>query len=545
MMKRNWKRFLSAVLVLCLCASLAPAAFADNNVLGLPIEAITLTTTAQEQRNGSYSVTYTAKLSKGVGETYAQIVAVNKEDADKLKSLRFTCTLSDDLIKQMGNSTLSKDDFTFDGGDIFTFISASKGDNGITIQYKLNTDTVDDWKTAGTEAVHNAIMTSLTMTATRTVTAAQMNAALSGNSSITSTAKVELSAVKDNTVTDIPYFSGKQTAVAAQGTATMTIRYYSSGSGGGGSSSSGTTTTYPVEVSEQENGTVEVNYEKAGSGTTVTVNATPEDSYRVSRVEVIGADGTRVPVTANADGTCTFVMPEGEVEVVVTYAALAASPEESGVAAVLDTTDHGIYMVGYDNGLFGPDDNVTRAQVAQIFYCLLREKDIASSSVFTDVSEDAWYTEAVNVLAALGAVSGVDDGIFEPDRAITRAEFTAIAVRFAKGFAELEDTGVSFQDVPETSWAYPYISTAAAYGWVTGVGNDLFAPNDRITRAQAATIVNRMTGRLGDLSTVRDHQIVEFDDVSETHWAWYDIVEATTGHDYGMNADRTWEIWVK
>lgn len=121
----------------------------------------------------------------------------------------------------------------------------------------------------------------------------------------------------------------------------------------------------------------------------------------------------------------------------------------------------------------------------------------------------------------------------------TRAEFATIAVRFANKSAE---NPVTFVDVPENYWAYPYISTAAAYGWVRGMGNHMFEPGSKITRAQAAVIVNYMTGRLADRPAIDAGVGRRFPDVIPGHWAWYDIVEATTTHGYSKsNGMETWK----
>ncbi len=528
MMKRKWSRLLSAFLALCLCMALMPAAnAARTNEAGLPIEDITLTSVAQGRSSG-YTVTYTAALAQGVGDTYAKIVAVKKEDPEKLKTLRFTCTLTDSLIAQMTDGTLTQDQFTFDGQNIFTFIGAKKSGNAITIEYKLNETAVNGWCTATAKAVHDAVMTAITMTANRTVTAAQLSSAQSGGA-ISSTAKIDLSVIGDGNIPGLE----QKTATVAQGTANMTIiPYSSSGSGSSGDNK------YPVNTDEETHGSVDANYDKAGEGTRVTITIKPDKGYRLGSLVVTDKNGNRIPITAQDDGTYTFIMPASEVDVEATFALVIASPEDTGVADWLNVKDHVAYMVGYDDGNFGPNDNVTRAQVAQMFYRLLKDQNVPITASFKDVPTDAWYATAVNTLASLGIVAGVGNGNYEPNRAITRAEFCAIAARFTKTLAE---SPVAFEDVPETYWAYQYIATAAAYGWVSGIGNDLFAPYDKITRAQAATIVNHMTGRLADQVAIDRGEGTRFPDVAQTYWAWYDIVEATTTHDYSKS-DMT-ETW--
>ena len=216
-----------------------------------------------------------------------------------------------------------------------------------------------------------------------------------------------------------------------------------------------------------------------------------------------------------------------------------ADPTVTGVVDYLNTDSHSPFMVGDDKGNFRPNANITRGEVAQIFYALLKDKNVTITASFDDVESGIWYETAVNTLASMGIVSGIGDGKFEPDRPITRAEFAAIAAKFAKK----SYAGVKFDDVAEDHWAYPGICTAASYGWVTGIGDNKFGPTQKITRAEVATIVNHMLGRLGDWDAIDNGECRWFPDVTKSHWAWYEIGEATTDHDYKFNSKRTEETW--
>ena len=196
-------------------------------------------------------------------------------------------------------------------------------------------------------------------------------------------------------------------------------------------------------------------------------------------------------------------------------------------------------MTGYGNGLFGPEDKVTRAQVAQIFYRLLKDNNVKITVNFTDVPDDAWYATAVNTLGSLGIVGGIGDGRFDPDRPITRAEFCVIATRFAKVVSTVENP---FSDINAQDWYYTAVTTAASYDWVTGMGDGTFRPYDVITRAQAATIINRMLGAAADRAFVDKYVPNPYKDVSTTHWAYYQIIEASVAHDHGYDAEGV-EIW--
>lgn len=215
--------------------------------------------------------------------------------------------------------------------------------------------------------------------------------------------------------------------------------------------------------------------------------------------------------------------------------------EKIGTSDLLNTRDHMAYLSGYDTGLFGPDNNMTRAEAAQMFYGLLLNKDVPITVSFADVSEDAWYAQAVNALASLGIVTGVGDGKFDPQRAITRAEFTVIAMNFTKGSMSGENI---FSDVTVDDWFYDKVVGSVQYGWITGYVDGTFRPNNTITRAEVTTITNRMLGRSADQSFVDRHgeELKSFLDVAEPHWAYYQIMEATNSHDYTKaNGNEIWK----
>ena len=206
-----------------------------------------------------------------------------------------------------------------------------------------------------------------------------------------------------------------------------------------------------------------------------------------------------------------------------------ADPGDTGVSDLLNTEDHIQYLFGYPDGTFGPENNMTRAEVAQMFYNLLLDQDVEITKTFDDVPANAWYTKAVNTLASLDIISGVGDNKFEPERSITRAEFTAMAMKFAVGGEEGENI---FSDVDEDDWFYDAVVNSIQYGWIHGYGDGTFRPNNPITRAEVTAIVNNMLGRAADEDFVDEHaeELTQFSDI-EKHWAYYHIVEATNDHD--------------
>ena len=260
-------------------------------------------------------------------------------------------------------------------------------------------------------------------------------------------------------------------------------------------------------------------------------------------------EGTRYEVIIETADGYTYVIDgeEGvihtgmnEAEFTATRTVPVADPSVTGVSRWLNTTDHIAYLTGYPGGAFGPDNNMTRAEVAQMFYALLNNKNVTITKTFPDVPADAWYATAVNTLASLGMVSGDENGNYRPDAPITRAEFCVIALAFAY---EPENAVCYFGDVSRSDWFYTYVAQAASYGWIGGYTNGNFGPNDRITRAQVTTIVNNMLGRAADRDYVIDHQaaLVQFTDLTRAHWGYFQIMEATNAHDYTKsNGTENW-----
>ena len=208
-----------------------------------------------------------------------------------------------------------------------------------------------------------------------------------------------------------------------------------------------------------------------------------------------------------------------------------ADPDDTGVSDWLNTKDHLAYLAGYPGGIFGPDQNMTRAEAAQMFYNLLLEKDVEITVEFEDVPADAWYAKPVNTLASLGILSGVGNGRFDPERSITRAEFTVIAMKFAN----TSGGGVNiFSDVNEDDWFYSAVVDSTQYGWINGYPDGTFRPEATISRAEVTVIVNHMLGRAADRPYVIAHEkeLNTFGDVNRGHWGYFHIAEATNAHEY-------------
>ena len=209
------------------------------------------------------------------------------------------------------------------------------------------------------------------------------------------------------------------------------------------------------------------------------------------------------------------------------------------------TGEHIAYIKGYTDGLVRPMNDITRSEAAAIFYRLLPEEDRAdykdSVVIFPDVPKDAWYADAVATLTSLGIITGLPDGTFRPEGKITRAEFAAIAARFDSSNVEPADI---FDDV-SGHWAEPYITKAAALGWVQGDGSGAYRPDDPMTRAETVTLVNNVFERNTEPDGMLPDMIT-FPDCEEGKWYYNDIQEAANGHAYELEDDSdTTEEWTE
>ena len=212
---------------------------------------------------------------------------------------------------------------------------------------------------------------------------------------------------------------------------------------------------------------------------------------------------------------------------------------------------HGTYILGYTDGTFGPSRSMTRAEAAAIFARLLAEKNgdtisTAANTRFTDIPAHAWYSGYAKYLNNNGVTYGKSKTIFAPDDAITRAEFTTLAVRFfdvyGDGDAEIMEQYKDFNDVSDGYWAATYIKAAAKHGWINGYGDGSFRADDEINRAEVVTIVNRLLGREADEVYIADNlrKLNTFPDVSRKHWAYYAVMEAANAHTAVLGENESW-----
>ena len=218
---------------------------------------------------------------------------------------------------------------------------------------------------------------------------------------------------------------------------------------------------------------------------------------------------------------------------------------------VLEKGDHFAYIIGYKDGYVRPNRNISRAEVATIFFRLLtddaREKYWSSTNNYSDVKDTDWCNNAISTLSNMGILKGYEDGTFHPNAPVTRAEFAVIAARFSDGAA---DDYATFSDVPNDYWASKEIAKAAKLGWIKGYTDGTFRPTNNITRAEVMTLVNRVLERGVDEEGLMEDAI-QWADNKPGDWYYYDVQEATNSHEYVRTdkpidgQDISYEEWIK
>ena len=219
---------------------------------------------------------------------------------------------------------------------------------------------------------------------------------------------------------------------------------------------------------------------------------------------------------------------------------------EDDDALGLNTTDHFAYIVGYGNGEVRPQNNITRAEVATIFFRLLtddvRDENLTKTNRYSDVAATSWYNTAVSTLSSMGIITGYPDGTFRPNAAITRAEFAAIAARFDN---DGDKTAAKFSDIAN-HWAKDEISIAYNNGWINGYPDGTFGPQRDITRAETMTLVNRVLNRQPETEDdLLPNMTVWTDNANPKAWYYLAVQEATNSHYYEFKTNSQYEKWTE
>ena len=262
-------------------------------------------------------------------------------------------------------------------------------------------------------------------------------------------------------------------------------------SSGGGSSSPSYSVTTPGKT---ENGTVTVSPRSAEKGDTVTITAKPDSGYQLDDLTVIDKNGNKLKLTDKGNGKYTFTMPASKVEIKATFVKEVETSPFSDVStsayyyeAVKWAQEKGI-TGGIGNGLFGPNQPCTRAQIVTFLWRAAGSPEPKSMSSFSDVSADSYYAKAVAWAVENGITTGTGDGKFSPDATCTRAQSVTFLFR---AIGKLVDSKAEFSDVLTDSYYANAVAWAVENGVTNGIGDGLFGPDNSCTRAQIVTFLFR------------------------------------------------------
>ena len=349
--------------------------------------------------------------------------------------------------------------------------------------------------------------------------------------------------VKDMSVT----VTDKNSKTAAQSTnASGKITVPVKTSSGGGSSSGGSSgggggsavSTVNVKVTDKDGKSVSVTKSTSTNGITLTLpNGIILDGSNYYTITVTDSKGS-----AKTDYSVTLKDKSGNT---------ASGITDANGQLILPAAEHKAYIVGYDDGEFKPENNMTRAEAAAIFARNIAERkdeNISNTkSSFTDVKTNLWYNQYISYLEKYKIIDGYSDGTFKPDEQITRAEFVTMCMRFYDMFEDITASNKNiFNDVPKSHWASSYIYNAIAMDWIKGYADGTFKPDSNITRAEVVAIINRVTDREADTEYINKNisSLNRFSDLTDKgYWAWEDIIEAANTHMAVRSSDG--EAWLK
>ena len=261
---------------------------------------------------------------------------------------------------------------------------------------------------------------------------------------------------------------------------------------------------YDVTLADTDNGSITATHKRASKNSTVSITATPDEGYVVDAVTVTEKDGDKVEVTKKDDNKYTFKMPASDVTVKATFKATQTEPEQPSGLPFTDVAKDAWYFPAveyvFNNGLmngttattFAPNVNLNRAMMAAVLYNMEGKPACDKSGLFSDVENGKWYTDAINWAASNNIVSGMPDGTYAPNQALTREQMASILYRYAeyKGIDVSARADLStFTDGTTVSpWAQDVVQWAVAEKLMSGNGNEL-QPKGTASRAQVATVL--------------------------------------------------------
>lgn len=386
-----------------------------------------------------------------------------------------------------------------------TVTALKKGQTQITVTVDGQTASCTVTVTPRTISVESITLNkpqlSLVKGATETLTATVLPTTATDKTVIWESSDTAVATVKDGIVTAVAAGNATITAKAGEKTATCAVTVTNpsnsgSSSGGGGSS----TPRYAVTVPDKtENGSLSVTPKNAKRGSDVTITATPDKGYEVGDIVAKDANGNKLTLKDNGDGTYTFTMPASKVTVTAAFAEKNAEPivpeklfadvsaEEYYYEAVKWASENGV-TGGIGENLFGAKLPCTRAQIVTFLWRAAGSPEPKGMSGFVDVSADAYYAKAVAWAVEEGIVSGTSATTFSPDAVCTRAQSVAFLYR---AFGEKVNKAAGFSDVSADAYYADAVAWAVENGVASGIGGGLFAPDQDCARGQIVAFLYR------------------------------------------------------
>ena len=301
--------------------------------------------------------------------------------------------------------------------------------------------------------------------------------------------------------------------------------------------------------------------ENTATWKTLRASGTVEGGFTYITVDVPSNVGNAAELAANKEYVKTLAFgndaditewKSNEVTLLLKRSSASApvvpSPGGSKEPSDLNITDHFAYVIGYPDGTVRPDGNVTRAEVATIFFRMLkddaREKYWKTDNRYSDVKSTDWYNNAISTLSNMGIIDGYPDGTFRPNAGITRAEFAKIAVSFFKDNVR-ETIGDRFSDI-HGKWYTEYVNLANELAIVNGYPDGTFRPDNKIIRAESMTIVNNTLRRTPCKEGLLPVSVmITWPDNAASAWYYEAVQEATNSHEYSRASTTAKEQWTK
>ena len=380
-----------------------------------------------------------------------------------------------------------------------------------------------------------------------TVTLPDTHTLTTSNQTTATVTDKENKAVKGVSVTIKDKTTEKTATTDANGKVTLPVKSSGGGSssgggggrgnGGGGSYTNSNITNITVTDKNGKNVSVSKSTDKDGKITLTLPNGadlTGDNYYTIKATDNKG----------NAKAEISIVLKDKKNNT-------ANGTTDKNGMLILPGSKHKAYIMGYPDGSFRPDGDMSRAEASAIFARLIADKkneSVKGTPSFKDTPNNEWYSAFVGYLEKYNIISGYEDGTFRPDESITRAEFVTIAVRYYSLFNEVKSVSntTKYNDLSNNYWAIKNISYATSEKWLNGYSDGSFRPDIVVTRAEVVTIINRATGRNADTEFINKNLTVlnRFTDVkNNSHWAAYDIFEASNDHT-GITSGSN-EIWSK